>query len=525
MFRRSKEADAAATLDLSQSHYAELVELAKAGSGVFDPDRIPQKTPNFLYILLAAPWAESNQLFRVDYVVSAELASRLHDDDRYTPVRDDFERLADRTIDSPNRGARLRKMVIDAITGLPDGSDQRSLLATIMSERMGYSVVLRPTAELVETIYRNAFGWGPLEGLMYRSDITEIMVDRYDAIFSERTIPGEGSRLIQEPLRFEGAAIFARFIDRMVEQAGKSLNFEEPTVDMNLPDGSRVNATISPVSQTPSLTIRRKREEFYSLDELETFGSFDAEMHAFLHEANLVGANMMTYGPTGSGKTTLLTALLDDKDLNHRLVIVEDTPEINVELSRHPNTVWMLTNQHRDMRDLVRNALRMRPDHLIVGETRDSTAYDLVQAFNSGQLGSISTIHARDPESALVRLTNLVRQAEAAPTEQPARRMVAEAIHLLVHAARLGDGSRRITRIDEVLTLDSDFNFRVQNIFQLIREEVAADGRIPVRFEQNPDYVMHPSLTTLFGSAGLDPDRWTGVRARAAGLRPQTELV
>jgi pilus assembly protein CpaF len=353
--------------------------------------------------------------------------------------------------------------------------------------------------------------------------VTEIMVNAHDRIFVERTIPGVGSQLVPVLDTFESPMVLRRFIERMVEQTkDKTIDFENPTVDLSLPDGSRVNATIPPASRLgPTITIRRKRERFYSLDELQEFGAFSPEMRQFLHESNISGANMMSFGPTGSGKTTLLTALIDDKPRDRRIIVVEDTPEINIDINRHPNFISMLTSERRSMRDLVRNALRQRPDHLIVGETRDATAYDLIQAFNSGQTGSMSTIHARDPQSALVRLTNLVRQAEAAPTEEPARRMVAEAIHLLIFAARLPDGSRRIISIDEVLDLDDAFNFRTQNVFSLSIAGRNQNGRLNVTFVHNPNYVMGPSLAKLFADAGYDPEAWTGSIARAEGRRPE----
>lgn len=495
-----------------------------AGSAWFDPEALPDPTPNFIYGLLSTAWAERNQLVKIDFMLAAELASTLRDNTAYTESQSLFQTLTDRTINTPNRTPRLKKRLIDAINGLPDGDEPRPLFDRVVSERLGYPVKLYPTNELIEQLYRASFGWGPIEPYMRDQTVTEVMVTRHDGIFIERTIPGQGAELIEESARFESPTVYQRFLERMVEQAGKTLNFEESTADFTLPDGSRVNVAIAPTAvRAPALTIRRKREKFYTLDELEGLGSFTPEMKAFFQDVNRAGGNMITYGPTGSGKTTLLAALIDDKLPERRLVIVEDTPEINVDLRRHPNTVFMLTNEHRAMRDLVRNALRMRPDHLIVGETRDQTAYDLIQAFNSGQTGSISTVHARDAESALVRLTNLVRESEAAPTEEPARRMVAEAIHLLVNAARLADGTRRIVSVDEVLELGGGFEFRVQNVFRLGVEGKDPVGRIRVRFVQNPDYVMAPSLAALFRAAGLDPDRWTGERARAAGKKVSSE--
>lgn len=500
-------------------------ESAAAGDGMYEPARLPELTPNFLYDLLAPAWAEQNQLIKIDYQLAARVASSLRDDPNYNDDPATYDILVDRTIDSPARKPRLRKMLIDAINGLPDGNEANSLVNNLVSSEVGHPVELRPTTELINDLYRYAYGWGPLEELMADQTITEIMVNRHDGIFIERTTES-GSRLFQVSQSFESPIALRRFLERMVEQTrDKKINFEHPTVDLSLPDGSRVNATIPPVSRSPSITIRRKRERFYSLDELQEKGSFDPTMREFIRESNLSGANIIVYGSVGSGKTTLLTAIIDEKPPDRRLIIIEDTPEINIEIERHPNTVWMLTNEHRSMRDLVRNALRMRPDHLILGETRDATAYDLIQAFNTGQTGSMSTLHARDPLSCLARLTNLVRQAEAAPTEEPARRMVADAVHLLIFAARLSDGSRRIIRIDEVLDLGDDFQFRTQNIFRFVIEGRDEHGSVVGHFEHHPDYVMGPSLAKLFADNGMNPHRWTGEAARAAGMRPSLEAV
>lgn len=500
-------------------------ESANAGDGWWEPTKLPEITPNFLYGLLAPVWAEQNQLVRTDYQLAARLASALQENLLYNEDQTAYTVLVDRTIDTPLRGARLRKMLIDCVNGLPDGDERSSLFNSLAAEEVGHQVQMRPTTELINDLFRHAYGWGPLEELMEDQTITEIMVDRHDLVFVERTTE-QGAQLVRESRHFESPLVLRRFVERMVEQTkDKSINFRNPTVDMSLPDGSRVNTTIPPITRWPTITIRRKRERFYNLDELQAKGSFDPVVHEFLHEANLAGVNLMTYGPTGSGKTTLLTALLDDKPIQKRLVICEDTAEINIEIERHPNTIWMLANDHRDIRALVRNALRMRPDHLIVGETRDATAYDLIQAFNTGQSGSMSTLHARDPESALVRLTNLVRMAEGSPSEEPARRMVSDAIQLLIFAARLPDGTRRLMSIDEVMDIGENFNFRHQNIFRLQQSGRDERGMIRASWILNPDYVMGPTMAKLFVDSDYDPQRWTGEAARAAGKHPNLAMV
>ena len=504
--------------DQIPDHLARAVAAAGQGEGRYDGQLTPKKSPNFLYESLAPAWAAANQLAHIDFDTASELSARIMD----SPLADrrELEELADRTKWTPDRKGRLKRIIADAINGLPAKGREITPIEEVLSRRAGGEVRVRPTDELVEEIYRLAYGWGPLEPFMEDKAVTEIMANRFDSIFIERTEGKSGARRHPAPTHFESPLVFEKFILRLVQDAQKDIDeLRSPTVDFTLPDGSRVNATIPPASVSPSLTIRRKRDTAYTVTELVGFGSLNAEMAAFLSDANTASANIITYGRTGSGKTTLLTALLDEKSPERRLVIIEDTPEINLDtVTRHPNSVFMKTTPHRSLRDLVKNALRQRPDHLIVGETRDETAYDLIQAFQSGQTGSMSTIHANDPESALVRLTNLVRQADAAPTEEPARRMVSEALHLLVHADAFVDGRRRIVGIDEVVGLDKAFNFVVRNVFRY-ESEVRGGVLVSEAFVHNPDYVMGPELTALFRTAGLDPERWSGEAARARGER------
>jgi pilus assembly protein CpaF len=499
--------------DQVPGHLRRAIDAARGGDpeGRYDSSLTPRRSPNFLYESLATAWASANQLARIDFDTASELSSRIMD----SPIvdRNELVELADRTKWTPDRKRRLKRIIIDAINGVPAGHRGTTPIEEVLSRKAGGTEVsLRPTDELVEEIYRLAYGWGPLEPYMEDHTVTEIMAVNHDRIFVERTSGKAGAQRFAAPTRFESPTTYEKFIKRLVQDAQRDIDeTRASTVDFILPDGSRVNATIPPVSLDPSLTIRRRRDRAYSVDELVSFGSMSQEMADFLGEANIAGANIITYGRTGSGKTTLLSALLDQKPAERRLVIIEDTPEINLDTTtRHPNTVFMRTTAHRSMRDLVRNALRQRPDHLIVGETRDETAYDLIQSFQSGQTGSMSTMHANDPESALVRLTNLVRQAESAPNEQPARRMVAESIHLLVHADFFVDGRRRVVAIDEVIGLDDEFRFLVRPVFRY-HSTVSREGALESEsFERDPDYEMGSELESLFRSAGLDPHKWDG---------------
>jgi pilus assembly protein CpaF len=506
--------------------------MAGAGDGSIVVIRHSEEAPTFLYDLLSPTWSAGNQLVTTDFEYAAALAGRLADSP-HIENRDVFERLVDRMNRDPRRTVRLKKILIDALNGLPDESDGNPVAAVVAGEiasRPAAEIRLRPTDELVERLYANAYGWGPVEPFLADPSVTEIMVNDADTIIVERTIDkiAPNGRIdkvavrTKEPVRFGSPEVYRRYVDKMAQSAKVPVDYESPTVDFTLPGGQRVNITIPPVTPEPTITIRLFKDRLYKMDDLMNFGTLSPEMRGFLAAATKAGANIIAYGPTGSGKTTLLGALIHEKDPAARLVIIEDTREIAVDLSYHVNVVRAITSEHRDLRALVRNALRQAPEHLIVGETRDATAFDLIQSFITGQRGSLSTIHANGPENALRRMTNMLRQDPAAPTEEPARQMVSDAIHLLVWQDRLVDGTRRIVSIDEVLPIGDDGDFHTQNVFRLHRAETEGDTS-GFRFEQNPQYVANPTMARLFRGAGLDPDAWTGWAAREQGLHPEGE--
>jgi pilus assembly protein CpaF len=506
---------------------------AASGDGVVELYVGPEAAPDFLYSLIAPAWAERNQLVPTDFEYAAALASRMADSKVVEP-REAFERLVDRGNRDPRRTARLKKLLADAVNGTPDDPAIPSIAAIVASEmtnRPAAEIELRPTDELIDRLYANAYGWGPVEPYLSDPTVTEIMVNESDTIIVERTIdrPTPDGRIekvavrTKEPVRFGSPDVYRRYVEKMAQTAKVPVNFENPTVDFTLPGGQRVNITIPPITREPSITIRVFKERLYSIDDLMRFGSLSGEMRRFIAEATKAGANMIAYGPTGSGKTTLIGALIAEKEPAARLVIIEDTREIAVDVSRHENVVRAITSDHRDLRSLVRNALRQAPEHLIVGETRDATAFDLVQSFITGQRGSLSTIHANGPENALRRLTNMLRQDPAAPTEEPARQMVSDAIHLLVWMDRVVDGTRRVVSIDEVRPLGPKGEFETVNIFRMDRVVDPRTGAVRFAFEPDPQYVMGPVIARLFRGADLDPNEWTGWAAREQGLRPEGE--
>jgi Flp pilus assembly CpaF family ATPase len=296
---------------------------------------------------------------------------------------------------------------------------------------------------------------------------------------------------------------------------GSPIGLENPLVDFTLADGARGNATMWPSSMDPSISIRRPQQQrIWTLDYYVEIGSMSQDMADFLRDAALSGANLIAYGEVGSGKTTLLSALIDAKPRTKRIVTAEDTYEILIDPDRHPNRVRLVVANSKDesvnMRALVRNALRMQPDVLVVGETRDATAYDLLQALSVGSQGSMSTIHANGPRSALDRLSSLVLQSGLGLSELSVRQMVVNAINILVYTRPLPNGVRVIWRIDEVVGFDSEKRFDYRCVFRTtLKTKTSIPGDYDADFQKNPNYRMGNDLRVLFANTGLDPARWS----------------
>ena len=489
------------------------------------PDRV---FGNAYYGTLASYWAVMNQKVAPTAALVADFARFLREQ-TYLVGTDvaRYDALISNQSISSDRSARLHRLIAEAINGYParrdgdrsaEGLPLWSYTVEQRKDEFGGAFAptdleFRPTEDLVEAVYRHAFGWGPLEPFINDQTVTEIMVDGPDRIFTERASLSGSSMVRERSTRFESLAAYLAFVERLVERMLKHVGRDEPTVDLSLPDGSRVHVVVPPVVVVPAVNIRKFPTRYYTLDDLEARDMFSHEMRTMMELYSNIGANIIFYGGTGSGKTTIMIALLNSKPEGARLVTIEDTAEIKIDERAHPNSVPMLTSEKRNMQQLVRASLRMRPTHLIIGETRDETAIDLIRALNSGITGSLSTVHATTAEGALVTLTNLVRQAPNPPTEEPARRMVAKAVHVLVQIAQLDDGSRRVMAVDEVDDVDEshNFDFRVRNVFTT---EIVRGGRdkrlFEVRFKANPGYTMTPFMREMFGRAGLNPKDYEG---------------
>ena len=318
--------------------------------------------------------------------------------------------------------------------------------------------------ELVRQITDDILGYGPLEPFLRDDSVTEVMVNAFDRIYIERD--GKLERTLST---FADNAHLLRIIEKIVSQIGRRVDEASPMVDARLPDGSRVNAIIPPLAlRGPTLTIRKFSRDPYTMDDLINFGSLSAKSAQFLAQCVRGKLNMLISGGTGTGKTTTLNALSAFVPGDERILTIEDAAELQLQQdhvitleSRPPNIEGQ--GEVR-IRELVRNALRMRPDRIIVGEVRGPETLDMLQPMNTGHEGSLTTIHANSPRDALSRLETLVMTAGVELPHRAIREQIASAFDLLVQISRLVDGSRKITHITEVLRMESDV-VTLQDIF------------------------------------------------------------
>jgi pilus assembly protein CpaF len=318
--------------------------------------------------------------------------------------------------------------------------------------------------ELVRQLTDDILGYGPLEPLLRDDSVTEIMVNAFDKIYIERS-----GRLERTDIRFVDDAHVMRIIDKIVSQIGRRVDEASPMVDARLPDGSRVNAIIPPLALNgPTVTIRKFSRDPYTINDLITFGTLTARSAQFLAACVKGKLNILVSGGTGTGKTTTLNAMSAFIPSDERIVTIEDAAELQLQqdhvitLESRPANIE--GQGEIKIRELVRNALRMRPDRIIVGEVRGAETLDMLQAMNTGHEGSLTTIHANSPRDALARLETLVMSAGVELPHRAIREQIASAFDLLVQIQRLVDGSRRVTHISEVPGMESDV-VTLQDIF------------------------------------------------------------
>ncbi len=382
----------------------------------------------------------------------------------------------------------LKRQVFSALVEIIDASQlarmpveqARTEIRNVLAEVVAAKKVALSTAEqnvLLEDVCDDVLGYGPLEPLLARDDIADIMVNGSNKIYIE-----VGGKIQETDIRFRDNAHLLSVCQRIVSQVGRRVDESSPVCDARLPDGSRVNVIAPPLAiDGATLTIRKFRKDKLTLDQLTRFGAISPEGAEILKIIGRVRCNVVISGGTGSGKTTLLNCLTNYIDPDERIITCEDAAELQLQ---QPHVVRLETRPPNlegegqvTMRELVRNCLRMRPERIIVGEVRGPEAFDLLQAMNTGHDGSMGTLHANSPREAISRMESMITMGGFSLPSKTIREMIASSVDVIVQARRLRDGSRRITHITELLGMEGDVPI-TQDLFvyEVVGED--PDGRV-----------------------------------------------
>lgn len=330
---------------------------------------------------------------------------------------------------------------------------------------------------IVRQIGDSVLGLGPLEPFVRDSEVTEIMVNGWDSIYVER-----GGKLYWSGAKFHDDAQLRRTIDKIVAKVGRRIDESSPYCDARLPDGSRVNAIIPPLAvDGPALTIRKFAADPYHAEDLVGFGTVTPAVADLLEACVRGRVNMLVSGGTGAGKTTTLNVLSSFLPDDERIITIEDAAELRLQQPHVVRLEYRPPNIEGkgevSIRDLVRNALRMRPDRIVVGEVRGGEALDMMQAMNTGHDGSISTIHSNSPRDALARLETMCLMAGMDIGIRAIREQISSAVNLIVHQARMKDGTRRVTHVSEIVGMEGDV-ITMQDLFLFdYRAGIDEDGK------------------------------------------------
>ena len=358
---------------------------------------------------------------------------------------------------------------------------------------------------VVRQIGDSVLGLGPLEPFVRDPEVTEIMVNGWDTIYVERA-----GKLYWTGTKFHDEQQLRRTIDKIVAKVGRRVDEASPYVDARLPDGSRVNAIIPPLAiDGPSLTIRKFASDPYQAEDLVEFGTMTSPVSKFLEACVRGRVNIMVSGGTGAGKTTTLNVLSSFIPDDERIITIEDAAELKLQ---RPHVVRLESRPPNiegrgavTIRDLVRNALRMRPDRIVIGECRGSEALDMLQAMNTGHDGSISTIHSNSPRDSLSRLETITMMAGMELSAKAIREQVASAIQMIVHQQRLKDGTRRLTHVTEVAGMEGEV-ITLQDLFIFdFSAGVDDEGRFRGRLKSTG---LRPKFLDKLAERGVqvDPD-------------------
>ncbi|ADG67748.1 type II secretion system protein E [Planctopirus limnophila DSM 3776] len=352
---------------------------------------------------------------------------------------------------------------------------------------------------LIEEVLDETFGFGPLEILLKEPGVADIMINGPKNVFIEK-----GGRIQKSEVTFRDNDHLLQILDRIVSRVGRRVDETCPMVDARLPDGSRLNAVIPPLAlDGPSLTIRRFGSKPLALEDLLKFGAFTPEMVMLLEGAMKARLNCIISGGTGSGKTTLLNTLSSFIPNDQRVITIEDAAEIQLQQEHVLRLETRPANIEGKGRitatDLVKNALRMRPDRVIIGECRGAEALDMLQAMNTGHEGSLTTIHANTPRDAVSRLETMIAMGGVEIPLRALRQQFAAAVDLIIQTNRLQGGPRKITHITEVLNMEQD-TVVMQDIFVFVQDGIDETGRAFGHFESTG---VRPSFMSRLEQAGI----------------------
>jgi pilus assembly protein CpaF len=387
-------------------------------------------------------------------------------------------------------------------------SEIRTLLFDLIAEE-GMPLSMTEREAILGDVIDEVFGLGPLEPLLRDATISDILVNTYKQVYVERS--GKLERL---PTAFQDDRHLMRVIDRIVSGVGRRVDDSSPMVDARLPDGSRVNAIIPPLAvDGPLLSIRRFPAERLKAEDLVAIRSLTRPMLEFLQHSVRSRMNMIISGGTGAGKTTLLNVLSGFISERERIVTIEDAAELQL----HQEHVARLETRPPNVegkgairqRQLVINALRMRPDRIVVGEVRGEEALDMLQAMNTGHDGSLTTVHANTPRDALTRIETMISMGAMNLPEKAMRHQIASAIQIVIQQSRMSDGTRKVTSVSEITGMEGDV-ITMQEIFCFEKLGVTQEGKVIGRFRATG---VRPKVCERLKASGihLPPDMFEGV--------------